>query len=376
MYSSFHVKNFRGFKDLLLNDFANVNLIAGRNNTGKTALLEAILTYTGEYDASRLLRAPVPRYYRARVLGFMEIYAGDTGSALWKTLFHNQVTDAKIRFYGGIDDDPQLRQTQIFSDGESDGEEDGLEISVVNIDELSSDSRLMRFVTDEDLFEELVPSTKFLQFQSGREKPVHLAWSRRFYRDVRKPSLRYPAIFIPSSEMMPRHEVTGRFSELLIERRSESLLQVMKVFEPRLQALTLIGEPANIYGDLKDSEQLLPISSMGEGLRRIASLMLAIGTTEGGIVLIDEIENGLHYSIQNAVWSSIAETARKYNVQIFATTHSLEMIKAANEVFKERERNDFRLYRLDRETEDKEVRCVVYDKETLEAAIEVGFEVR
>ena len=52
MYSSFRVQNFRGFKDLRLDDLARVNLIAGKNNTGKSALLEAIFTYTGEYDAS------------------------------------------------------------------------------------------------------------------------------------------------------------------------------------------------------------------------------------------------------------------------------------------------------------------------------------
>ena len=56
MYSSFRVQNFRGFKDLRLDDLARVNLIAGKNNTGKSALLEAILTYTGEYDSSILLR--------------------------------------------------------------------------------------------------------------------------------------------------------------------------------------------------------------------------------------------------------------------------------------------------------------------------------
>ena len=60
MYSSFRVQNFRGFKDLRLDDLARVNLIAGKNNTGKTALLEAILTYTGEYDCEPPT-SPIPR---------------------------------------------------------------------------------------------------------------------------------------------------------------------------------------------------------------------------------------------------------------------------------------------------------------------------
>ena len=42
MYKSFRVKNFRCFKDLQINDLGRVNLIAGKNNTGKTALMEAM----------------------------------------------------------------------------------------------------------------------------------------------------------------------------------------------------------------------------------------------------------------------------------------------------------------------------------------------
>jgi len=49
MYQSFHVKNFRCFDDLQLNDLARVNLIAGKNNTGKTSLLEALFLHAGAY---------------------------------------------------------------------------------------------------------------------------------------------------------------------------------------------------------------------------------------------------------------------------------------------------------------------------------------
>ena len=89
MYSSFHAQNFRGFKDVQLDDLARVNLIAGKNNTGKTALLEAILTYTGEYDASRLLRAPATRFYRTRLREPSESSRIDSNIPSWNILFHN-----------------------------------------------------------------------------------------------------------------------------------------------------------------------------------------------------------------------------------------------------------------------------------------------
>lgn len=176
--------------------------------------------------------------------------------------------------------------------------------------------------------------------------------------------------------MVPRSEDTIRFSELRVVRRSDSLLPVLQKFEPRLCELTLIGEPSSIHGDLNDLSKSLPISSMGEGLRRILSLMLVIATTEDGIVLVDEIENGLHHSIHVEVWKAIAEAAGNYNVQVFATTHSYEMIMAAHEAFQGKNARDFHLYRLGRSRDSKEIRAVSYDKETLDAAIEVGFEVR
>ncbi len=115
---------------------------------------------------------------------------------------------------------------------------------------------------------------------------------------------------------------------------------------------------------------------MGEGMRRITSLMLAISTTENGIVLIDEVENGLHYSVQTRVWQAIAEAVRACNVQIFATTHSYEMILAAHEAFSEKDPCDLRYFRLSRNRDTNDIQGVAYEPETLEAAIEVGFEVR
>jgi len=120
----------------------------------------------------------------------------------------------------------------------------------------------------------------------------------------------------------------------------------------------------------------LPISSMREGMRRIISLMLAITTNREGIVLIDEIENGLHHSVQVDVWKDIGEAARACNVQIFATTHSHEMILAAHEAFSEEGPCDLRFFRLSRDQDTNDIRAVAYEPETLDAAIEVGFEVR
>ena len=90
--------------------------------------------------------------------------------------------------------------------------------------------------------------------------------------------------------------------------------------------------------------------------------------------MIDEIENGLHYSVLGDVWRVIDQTAKAFNTQIFATTHSRECIVAAHEAFESDDDYDFRLHRLDQI--NGTIRAVTYPQGTLEAAIETNLEVR
>ena len=94
----------------------------------------------------------------------------------------------------------------------------------------------------------------------------------------------------------------------------------------------------------------------------------------GGVVLIDEVENGLHHGVMKKVWKALAEAARKENVQIIATTHSWECIQAAHDAFMEMGRYDFRLHRL--ELIKSKIEAISYDKETLNAALKSELEVR
>jgi AAA15 family ATPase/GTPase len=104
------------------------------------------------------------------------------------------------------------------------------------------------------------------------------------------------------------------------------------------------------------------------------AILLAIANARGGVVLIDEIDTGLHHSVIQKVFEAIGLAAREADVQVFATTHSYECIMAAHRAFSENGSYDLRLHRLDRAGD--RIRVVTYDQESLEASLDLSGEVR
>jgi hypothetical protein len=168
--------------------------------------------------------------------------------------------------------------------------------------------------------------------------------------------------------------MAARFSEILVRKQEEKILKILKTVEPRLVNL-FIGAENILYCDMGFTK-LLPLSTAGEGLNRLLSIILAIYETSGGVVLIDEIENGLHYSTQEILWEAVFEAAIAFDVQVFAATHSYENIKAFNAAYEKlADKGDkIRLFRIENEMD--KVRMVDYNHEMIDIAIERNWEVR
>jgi hypothetical protein len=185
----------------------------------------------------------------------------------------------------------------------------------------------------------------------------------------------FPAFFQVDRMRISPKEEAERFGRLEVQGKQDMLFDVLRLIEKRLHRVSVVvvaGEPV-LHGDIGIG-RLIPFSVMGGGMVRLTSLVLQIANASNGVVLIDEIENGLHHSVMRNVWRAVGETARRFNTQVFATTHSFECIESAHKAFRDSGIYDFRLHRLDRV---KDVMSLVtYDQEALEGAIETGLEVR
>ena len=191
--------------------------------------------------------------------------------------------------------------------------------------------------------------------------------------EVNQPVTKIP---LPAAILLPRtrnpQEDATRLGQLRRQKQGDLLLQALQAIEPKLQSIednSSSGAPM-IWGDIGLSE-LVPLPAMGEGMAQIARLVLAIASAPDGVVLVDEVENGIHHSALPDVWRAIDEAARQFHTQIFATTHSFECVMAAHESLSQ---DRFRLHRL--EANDAENRCVTYEPDSIDAAIRHNLEVR
>jgi predicted ATPase len=148
----------------------------------------------------------------------------------------------------------------------------------------------------------------------------------------------------------------------------ETLQRLLAKVDPRIKKVRVDpGDDGNqVIVDIGLSE-LVPVSQAGQGVYRLLTILADIIGENPDMVLIDEVENGLHHSIHKQIWTGLAETAEKLDVQIVATTHSEECLHAAHAAFAERQQYDLGVIQLFRVQSGVQGR--VLDREHIEAAI-------
>jgi hypothetical protein len=220
-----------------------------------------------------------------------------------------------------------------------------------------------------------------LEYKNGEESTIYrmtIDSNKSIHFDPFPPSPPFVTFFYSSRVIISIQEQAELFGKLQIISKENEVLKILKLIEPRLERIISIATAGSsmLHGDIGIG-YLLPLYLMGDGMLHLTNYVLQIANAQNGILLIDEIENGLHYSAMTNVWKAIASVAREYDVQIFATTHSWECIRYAHEAFSSSKNydEDFRLHRLDRQN-NGDITVVTYDKESLGASLEFGMEVR
>ena len=341
MFESIKIKNLRAITDLEINNLGQVNLFVGQNNCGKTTLLEGLFFLVGATNP----RLP----FSANTFRGLNLMSKE----LWRTFFHNMDVTVSIEISG------EMSTTK---------EEQKLLVRPLKKKARATEPAVSDFVS--------------LEVEPSDSKPPFIPDGLELeYTTTNNPTDKtISEIFLQGNELVTEgakeRDIRGVFvNPLTIQRKKRigEVISLLREIEPTISDIRL-NEVGLLEFDI-GLPSLLPANLMGGGIAKFLSVALAMIDCENGIVLIDELENGLHHSAQQKIWKAIINWAQDLNVQVFATTHSNECVKAfKNSADTTLFESEAKLYRIERKEE--KFRAVEYTKELLGESLESNWEVR
>ena len=333
MLSNLEIHGFRTFAHLRIDGLARVNLFVGANNCGKTSVLEAGEILLAGGRPWILLRSPTRR--------------GD--GFLPEGRFAPQTVDIRHLFHGH-----ELKIGASFTIEGGGTRQRRVSCEVVQAssgDERPAQPELLGLVSDPigplgpggpsgpgafgpeeslaiTVSGDQTGANRVLGLAEGGGLSISLA-SRPTAREEGEES---PFNFIGTVD--PDYRLAPLWDKIVLTPNEDRVTQALQIIEPSIERVASLsrpsgrGTPSPIVVRLRGSEARVPIGSMGDGLKRLLVLSVNLVTSAGGCLFVDEIDSGLHYSVIAKMWQLLIETARRLDVQVCASTHSLDCLQA------------------------------------------------
>lgn len=389
------VKNFRQLKDLSIESLGDVNLIVGGNNSGKSTFLEAIRLLAGR-GAPSLIEELLASHGEYQFGPSPSVDVDAPGGRALANLFSGRrfpfEDDEPIsigEMHGGLG--LQLEHValeEFFEERDVNGETlTTRRLRRVPKDSASSDSEFVeafeiQSTDDTGLFPSAarsiaVPLTDF--FSSRR------ALARARYEDAALP---VPVSYV-GSQAGGRDSLAELWDEVVLTEGERYALEALQLIEPKTSGLAFVlqaklrwlkgvdrpHEDRVAVVKLLGVPSPIPLRAMGDGMTRVLHLVLSALRAKGGFLLVDEFENGLHYSIQQQIWEILFFLAKLNDVQIFATTHSSDCVRAFSKVAVGSEQLG-QLIRFERDLDADETVTSIVEEHSLDDLLTSGIEVR
>lgn len=380
MLKTIQIKNFRGFQSFKLQQLGRVNLLVGKNNSGKTSILEAIqllcsrtnleplaevMTNRGEYfwnDNQRINRE----------LDICHLFYG-----------HEIQPDSKLCISGM---NGETKETITVSIGaryfhldddlgkELNGESSSFHESSIPIKGLNLGINWTRG-----------EETEILTFPLSNNSALDLDYVQRFRRDGKNP---LPNTQFVTSSFLTTEKMNQLFDQVVLTPEEIFVQEALQTIEPKIERIasvnlqqvsplrlrTSFDSRSGFVVRLSDSNQRVPIGSMGDGIWRILGLALATVCAKDGYLFVDEIDTGLHFTAMSDMWKLIWKTAKNLNVQVFATTHNSDCWTSLASIAEQEDATEdgIRIHRIEKGKETS----VVFTEPQIVIAAEREIEVR
>ena len=377
MLKSLKIEKFRRFESFEIKDLGRINLLVGANNSGKTSILEAIALLCSPADLEPLYRSAEAR-----------------GEYLWNArkpkvglVVSSEELEMDIRhfFYG--------RSLQLDSQfsilGKTETNEERLVASILQIQNNGGDRQI-------DSYEHI---------ESDRELGLGFKWTggdREYDRKirfsanggiVRSKGLQIDTIYAKEKNVktqfvnsfsLESKELIALFDDVVLTDEEERSIEALQIIEPTIERIAVANSAryastgsqvrAGFLVKCSGSNERIPIGSMGDGIWRMLGLALASRGAEGGVLLVDDIDTGFHYSVMSDMWKMLWTTAKRLDVQVFATTHNNDCWKSLASIVEDEssDRDRITIQRIERNKKN----TVTFSDRQIKIASQRNIEVR
>jgi AAA15 family ATPase/GTPase len=382
MLNSLEIKNFRSLESFQVKKLGQVNLIVGKNNSGKSSVLEALRIYAG--SANRGLLEKIARGHNEKyqlneddeqnafdtALPFEDLFTGRQFPENDDGIVIGEISDSEKNL--NIKHGFLIEKEEITTD-ELGEETTRIRRTTINKSELSN----FEYSAKDVLIVKKEKQSFIIDFARSS---IH---SRRFVAEMDI----IPCSVIPT-QFISMDKLATEWDAISLTAGENIVKEALRIVLPEFEDLTFVDDIS--YKMRRDYRRLakvkisnlprpVPLNSLGDGMLRILQLVLKVFSAKGGFLLIDEFENGLHYSVQEKVWALLFQLSKELNIQIFVTTHSWDCIESFSKIAIENKNIEGVLFRVGKSIRDSEkgrVIATVFDEEQLYSITQSDVEVR
>lgn len=344
MFNKIEIERFRGIKQASIEGFKQINLFFGKNNCGKSSLLDSLFLTSGLSNPLLPIHVNFMRSYNKTRLNDLKLdfYNLDSSLPIHIQMENEEKRDLKINFFEQKQDNVSLNadDTTILSNVEKG--KYGLKFNF-KINDKHFDSQL--------------------HFDSADSADATRIVSKDYVESLR-------CIYLS-----PKYDFSASIQGLIniLQNKDEHfIIEGLRLIEPRVKDFIFTDKEMLVDVGL---EKRIPINMMGDGAKKIISLLTAVYDCKDGILLVDEISNGFHYSVMCSLWEVLINAAIRNHTQLFATTHDVDSIKGLRDAALVNYRDIVAAFKL-LKTSDDELKAFHYSLESLDYSINQEIEVR
>lgn len=371
-FKKINIEGFRGIRKGEIDDLSMVNIFLGQNNCGKTSLLEAIFLLSGYNNPNLVLNID---YFRNLV---------HTEEDDFSFIFFNLNYSFNLSLIAESYDKEIIKLDIIPKDRSGQTKVVTADSNTTsnlneNFKSTASPESTSRTAISQLDFKATVKGfqqqkTEYLSTIIGNKVGKEFELTSKV--DPKKMKINIRALLQKSSPNITS-QLPKMLQKLIIEKRKDELINNLKQLDKNIVDIISFNDNM-IYVDI-GAESLIPSNLMGDGFLKYLHTIINIDDVRGGVMLIDELDNGLHFKALKNLWRIILKVSRKNNTQLFITTHSKEALIYLKEVLEESDYTDFQndvtCYTISK-MQNSTLKAYKYDFESFEYAIENDIEIR